>query len=281
MNRKNKLLVGTVTALFALSIVLVGVALAAGEGIAPWAITGGGGAVQSGNAIMRSAIGQPLAGAVAMGDVQLCVGIACPVGDSGSTPVSTPTPMPTPGPANEDVVISEVYYAGDSNTDWIELKNTGNSTIDLREWQLCARFDYEGVAAMKVLTGDLMLAPGKYIVFQAWTDLEMTSDLGLYSNGKDFGDEANMVDFVQWGTPDNIGRANVAVKKQIWTERSSGVYDFVPTVSSEKESLALTSSGDGNDSTDFNNGEPSFGSDKPGGSFGVTNDIYLPAVMKE
>jgi uncharacterized repeat protein (TIGR01451 family) len=71
-----------------------------------------------------------------------------------------------------------------------------------------------------------------------------------------------MVDYVQWGTPINTGRANVAAAKGIWQETSPGQYDFAPTAG-PGESLAFggTNSGPGllTLSTDLANGAPTQG----------------------
>ncbi len=166
--------------------------------------------------------------------------------------------------ANEDIAINEVNYLGaNSGEDWIELRNTGTQTIDVSNWWFCARFDYAQVGALQRVAGDdFILVPGEILVVQPWTDLDDTaSDLGLYIGG-DFSNPALMVDFVQWGSGDSIGRGNVAVAKGIWWELSQGVYDFVPKAGSG-QTLAWRGINSGGNllthSTDWQNGTPTLG----------------------
>ena len=164
-----------------------------------------------------------------------------------------------------DIVINEVYYLGDSTQDWVELKNTGSDTIDISAWLFCAQFNYsfQTLAGLTLLDGDdLILGPGEIVTLRAWTDLNNTSsDLGLYTSTS-FTSPGAMVDYVQWGTPINTGRANVAAAKGIWQETSPGQYDFAPTAG-PGESLAFggTNSGPGllTLSSDLANGAPTQG----------------------
>lgn len=141
---------------------------------------------------------------------------------------------PAVNAADTDIVINEVYYLGNSaSNDWIEIKNTGSSTIDVGDWWLCARFSYGRLSSMTVLSGDLNLGPGEIAVVQSWTNLDNTaSDLGLYTTSS-FASPSAMIDFVQWGTSADVGRPDVAGAKGVWSETSPGVYDFVATASAE------------------------------------------------
>lgn len=60
--------------------------------------------------------------------------------DWGITPTPTIEPTPTPVPVNPgDIVINELMWMGSSkgaSDEWIELKNTTGSTIDMGGWQL-------------------------------------------------------------------------------------------------------------------------------------------------
>lgn len=171
--------------------------------------------------------------------------------------------------ADTDIVINEVYYLGNSATeDWIELKNVGSETIDVSSWFFCARFSYsfQTLANLTLLDGsDLILGPGEIITLQAWTNLDNTaSDLGLYISDSSFADPNNMVDFVQWGTADDVGRSDVAAAKGIWTETATDQYDFVATAGAG-QSLAYGGSNGGGGlltlSSDFSNGTPTRGAE--------------------
>lgn len=206
-----------------------------------------------------------------------------------STPTSTPTPSATPGPGvPEDIVISEMYYTGDANGDWIELKNSGSGRVDVSSWQLCAIFSYKALSEMEIIdptsgqtraasAADLILDPGEYLVLRSWMDLGNASDMALYT-APDFGSPSALVDFVQWGTPEDVGRADVAAAKGIWPQSTPGPYDFVPTAAAG-ESLALVSSNAGTAASDFRNGPPTQG--RSNTSSGSTKmSVYLPLVER-
>ncbi|MEM7129814.1 MAG: lamin tail domain-containing protein [Chloroflexota bacterium] len=278
--------------------------------------TFGGGAerVQSENIVLRGGMGQPIA-AIAQsesGNSQICTGFECgqgalaantPEDDPSASPTPTPTatepsnsPTPTPtateppSGSSDDVVINEVYYHGDADGDWIELKNIGSSTVDVSQWYWCAKFSYHQLGDNPtLLQGDLSMEPGEIVVLKAWTDLDADgtgSDLGLFkddpsqANGRPSFDDPNfMVDFVQWGTPEDVGRPDVAVAKGIWAQTSTNPiqYDFVPKAL-DSQSLALTSSNNGSASVDFANGNPTQGANNPPVTGSTNETVYLPFI---
>jgi glucose/arabinose dehydrogenase len=141
--------------------------------------------------------------------------------------------------AVEDVALNEVFYwGGSASEDWVEIRNTGSEAIDVGDWWLCARFQYGQLNSLPIVQGDdFMLEPGELLVVQAHMDLDSSgSDLGLYTTDT-FADPAAMVDFVQWGTDQDVGRAGVATTKGIWQETAEGAFAFAP-VASEGQSLA-------------------------------------------
>ena len=206
---------------------------------------------------------------------------------TGGTMTMPPTATPKP-PADTDIVFNEIFYHGDNGQDWIEFKNNGTDTFDMSNWWLCARFDYKAikdlspVGAASLAADALVLKPGEVLVLEAWTDLTTASDLGLYRTD-DFGEADAMIDFVQWGTSESVGRANVAVEKGIWSETAPGVYDFVPTAP-DGQSLAWRGSNGSNSlytlSSDFVNDTPSQGQENPVGSQ-PRFPFYMPFVGNE
>ncbi|MEM7125299.1 MAG: lamin tail domain-containing protein [Chloroflexota bacterium] len=187
-----------------------------------------------------------------------------------TTPYILQTTSSASAQVNEDIVINEVYYLGDSSSDWIELKNSGSDTIDIRAWWLCSQINYSQLSSLTPIMGDYELGPGEIVVVPAWRDLNNSAaDLGLYidSNGgfPGFGSASFMVDFIQWGTSSGSGgRANVAVTKGAWSEVSTDVYDFIPTANTgESVSYDGTNSGGGllTQSSDFANGVQTQGSE--------------------
>ena len=144
---------------------------------------------------------------------------------------------------------------------------------------------------MTALKGDLTLGPGEYVVLQSWTDLDIDgsgSDLAIYRNdvnnpdGRPAFDSADyMVDFVQWGTDEDVGRPDVATAKGIWAQTSSDParYDYVQRAP-DGQSLALISSNRGSASVDFANRAPTQGTSNSSGPSSSTKSIYLPFVSR-
>ena len=130
-------------------------------------------------------------------------------------------------------MISEIYYTSDANGDWIELRNSGNGQVDVSNWQFCATFSYKALSEMTIIeptTGqaraasaaDLILDPGEHLVLRSWMDLSSASDLAIYM-APDFANASALVDFVQWGTGEDVGRADVAAAKGFGTRQRLGV----------------------------------------------------------
>lgn len=193
--------------------------------------------------------------------------------------IAAPRPFANLPQANTDIAITEVFYRGGTGEDWVEIVNLGSENIDISSWWFCSKFEYGQLSTMTILKGDdLILLPGEVVVVQAWRDLnDVIADLGLYSNA-DFNSSSAMVDYVQWGTDANPGRANVAVSKGIWRESLPGQYDFVPT-SGVTESAQWSGVNSGGDlltlGSDWSNAAPTQGVfEKP------TFRIYLPLVEK-
>ncbi len=166
-----------------------------------------------------------------------------------------------------DVVINEVFYQGDSSTDWVELKNTGSQTIDISGWYFCSRFNYRAVEQQTILVGDdFMLEPDEIIVVTAGLDLDADqgSDLNLYINNG-FGNPANMVDFLQWVTNKRVGRSNEAIQRNFWVgDVPPGFVDFIDGAAPGQSTAFCGVNGGGNLltlSSDFANAAPTMGID--------------------
>ena len=208
-----------------------------------------------------------------------------PTPTSTLTP-GTPTPTSTPGApgSDTDVAINEVYYKGDAGGDWVEIVNTGTSVIDISNWWLCARFQYGQINTLALLSGnDYVLGPGETLVVRAHANLDdSASDLGLYTT-PDFANPDAMVDFVQWGTDQDVGRSDVAAAKGVWRELTPGQYDFAPTAGSgQSAAWKGTNSGGGllTHSEDWSNGTPTQGGSNSGGSSSGDKRVFLPVVTR-
>ncbi len=150
---------------------------------------------------------------------------------------ATPSSSATLGGTPEDIFITEVFYLGGLNEDWIEIANLGDTgDVDVGGWWLCSRFDYGQISELTVLVGDTVLSPGERVVLQIdapgagdLNDLDdVAADVGLYTVST-FGSSTAMVDFLQYNTADDVGRSDVAADKGIWTETAVGPppqYDF-------------------------------------------------------
>ena len=110
----------------------------------------------------------------------------------------------------------------DPATERVKIKNFGSTTEDISAYRLCARFSYNPLSSMTLLSGDLVnFAPDAEVeVTVSFSNgnvlTDASSDLGLYLPTGNFGTASNMVDFVQWGAG-GIGREAQAVTNGFWT----------------------------------------------------------------
>ncbi len=172
--------------------------------------------------------------------------------------------------ADTDIVINEVFYQGDSSSDWIELKNTGSSLIDISGWWFCSRFNYRAVNLQTILVGDdYILQPGEIIVLSAGFDLDadLGADINLYIN-ESFGNPNSMVDFLQWVVATRVGRSNEAIQRNFWSgDVPAGFVDFIDgAAAGQSTAFCGVNSGGGllTLSSDFANSAPSMGIDNDG-----------------
>jgi len=128
----------------------------------------------------------------------------------------------------------------------VEIFNNGNIDFDLSDHWLClgsGTYRMIGDASrVTIVSGNINLAPGEYLVLE-YPNLQVTDGgFGLYSS-QAFGSSAAMIDFVQWGDTGNQ-REPVAVGANLWTAG-----DFIPTLTNNAYSFAFD--GEGNASTDW------------------------------
>ena len=129
----------------------------------------------------------------------------------------------TPGASNEEVAavgavrINEVshgtlMYEGSMN--WVELYNAGSAAVDVSGWFLCDFPSYPGISTLNILSGELNIPAGGYLVLD-WSDLDDDAEVGLYT-AAGFGDANNMEDYMQYGSAGHQ-REGVAVTAGVWT----------------------------------------------------------------
>ncbi|MDX1409363.1 MAG: hypothetical protein R3330_14550, partial [Saprospiraceae bacterium] len=141
--------------------------------------------------------------------------------------------------SSAQIVINEIIPP---NT--VELKNLGGTTVPIGEYNLCDFPDYDQLDNLTLQCGSLNLGPGE-IVTVTTDDIVINatdSELGLYINGNNFGNSANIIDYVEWGSTGHT-RSPVAQAAGIW---SAG--DFVPSWTG---CASLEYDGAGNSSTDW------------------------------
>ena len=93
-----------------------------------------------------------------------------PVPTSSPTPTVTPTTSPTPAPT-AGIVINEVESNGGTPVDWVELKNTGTTSVDVSGYILRDNKDTDAVA----IAAGTTIAPGGYLA----VDVDITGGYGL------------------------------------------------------------------------------------------------------
>lgn len=102
----------------------------------------------------------------------------CP-GGSELVLTSTPTPgaanaCPAPDPTS--IRINEIESNGDKVADWVELTNTGTSTVDISGWKILDN-DASHVATPVVVPAGTSIAPGAF--YAIYTEVNQTPGFGL------------------------------------------------------------------------------------------------------
>ena len=140
---------------------------------------------------------------------------------------------------NTGVVINEISHIG---TDWIEIYNPTNETIDISSFYLClGPGTYSQISELSILSGSTNLEAGSFVVISDYFLPNDGGGLGLFEDSS-FGSADSIIDFVQYGVA-GTPRENVAVEAGIWD-----VGTFVPLASVEGNTLAFEGNGSGADS---------------------------------
>jgi len=135
-----------------------------------------------------------------------------------------------------DIIINEVSYAGDS--DWIELFNPTDETIDVSEYWLCLGPGAYSQISNLTIEGNTNLESSGYVVVSGYSLPNEAGGLGLY-NTNSFTDSDAIVDFVQYGQGTSA-RVLVAEDATLWYEGQ-----FLPTVSSASNTISYQGEGFG------------------------------------
>lgn len=135
----------------------------------------------------------------------------------------------TPGESNTwyapSVVINEVESNGD-DTDWVEILNTGTSTVDISGWYLMDNDPVGHAADVTPVAEGTVLQPGEYYVFDGARDFTF----GLGDN-----DQATI-----------YNRDGVLVAEYSWISHAQGVYARIPDGTGDFEDFAASTKGAAN-----------------------------------
>jgi len=110
----------------------------------------------------------------------------------------------------QSVRINEVNPSGH----WLELKNTGDEPVDVSDLWLCNRPTYTRVSGLKIISGEMVIPAGGFLVVE-WAGVrDNKAELGLYS-GNNFGNSQEMLDYLEYGGAGG-GRESVASTAGLW-----------------------------------------------------------------
>jgi len=135
--------------------------------------------------------------------------------------------------SNDSIVINEI-----SEEEQVEIKNVGNTTIDVSGYTLLQAFFMAPLNMISLDCGTLMLAPGDILVANVNFNINgSTGEMGLLNS------EGTLIDYVEWGGS-NHANATAASNAGIWLLGSGPAPAF-----DEPETLEYD--GVGNASTDW------------------------------
>jgi len=189
-------------------------------------------------------------------------------------------------PAGATVVLNEVLYdpmGTDDGEERIELYNNGVAAVDVSGMQICVFPAYWPIPNGTIIAaGEFLVirwnasgANGPHEIFTGPTFVPLAAQgsIGYYIGGTfDFGNPANIRDFVQWGAASQA-RSDVADAAGIWDQSA-----FVPAAA-EGMSISLDLDGvDNNMASDWVARLPSFGGPNAvsieAQTWGAIKDLY-------
>lgn len=157
------------------------------------------------------------------------------------------------GVANADLVINEIDLAGNR----VELVNTGVSTLNIENWWFCNLVTgapvYSQISSYAIDSGlssasvFTSVGAGQHLVVNliAAVITDGNGELGVYRNNADFGNAANIEDYILWGAFGT--RDSVAQTAGIWTDN-----DFIDVSSlNAGETIQLRNGFSGDQASDY------------------------------
>ena len=149
------------------------------------------------------------------------------------------------------VVINEI----DPVTQTVELKNIGETVVDVSGYFLCSFPTYNQMSNLTLVSGDLMMVGGSITVVSGHSMGTADDELGLYDDNT-YTDPAAMMDYVEWGFHGHQ-RSGIAEMAFIWEDG-----DFIPAPG-PGQSMAWDGTDDSPESWD-SSADPTFGEENSG-----------------
>lgn len=160
----------------------------------------------------------------------------------------------------QNVIINEVNQAGQ----WVELYNASTTvTTNVSDWILCDFPRYDDISDLTIISGSMNMPPNSYLVI-SWAANGQggintnNGEVGLYIQTNNFGQPANIRDYMQYGTGNQV-RASVAVNAGVWDNAATAVPNAVTSGNSlVMNNQSATGPGD-TDSNDWGEAAPTQG----------------------
>ncbi len=146
---------------------------------------------------------------------------------------------------HSQIVINEIQYEG---TDMIELKNTGNTAVDVSDYWTCSFPVYNKIDDLTVVSGTKTIPAGGLLVISGHS-LGNNDELGIYTSA-DFGNSTAIVDYVEW-TNTGHTRASVGIAAGTWTAGNA--------ITAVDENQSIQFDGTGDTASDYFGATPTFG----------------------
>ena len=99
---------------------------------------------------------------------------------------------------------------------WAEIVNESTTdAADVSGWFICREPSYAQLSSLNIQSGSTNIPPGGFLVVDFASIESPDGELGLYRNDNDFGNSANIIDYVEYGAA--VGpRESVAVAAGVW-----------------------------------------------------------------
>ncbi len=132
---------------------------------------------------------------------------------------------------------SQIQIVEISDDGYVEMINSGSSTVDVSNYWLCNRPAYDRFSSLTIECGQLNLAPGSTLTLSGFGLSSAGDELGIYVNSS-FGSSAALDDYVIWGNRAGSTRESVAAAAGLWSTGDRA--PAIPSSMSLNRDLSLT-----------------------------------------